>query len=602
MATKPTKTPVYKLTTNDVIVSTVANIPHDNLETNIDAILDYLNNTNIVESVAGHSPDASGNVTLSKSDVGLNNVSNALQLVAANNLSDVPDNTLAISNLGIDTLLDAKADKTSLSVVATSGLFNDLLSKPTTVGGYGITNAYTQTEVDSLLNGKVDNSGDSLSGVYVFTSGIKTSGGSPAPDATSIPTDGIEWSFDTDSFWLYGIEDTVGDNSSLVLRLGDNAGDGFRIESRDGTLLTQLLYITGDGTFTYRNNDIWHKGNLTNLNQLINGPGYITGITGTMVNSALGYTAADDADLASYALLSGASFTGAISAPNLSGTNTGDQDLSGYALLSGADFTGAISATNLSGTNTGDQDLSPYALSSAIPTNNNQLTNGAGYITGITGTMVNTALGYTAANSADLFSGSYTDLTSKPFIPTDNTQIGNGAGYAFASSVPTNNNQLTNGRGFITGTGPDISSPHLSGNIWLDISSGTAFYITVGSTFHINYYNNNTYAGTPMSMTTGGHVTFSGDVTANSDARLKTNIRTINDALDRVKRMRGVFFEKDGKTGTGVVAQEIRKVLPEAVHGNDGESEYLSVAYGNIVGVLIESIKELESRITELER
>ena len=59
--------------------------------------------------------------------------------------------------------------------------------------------------------------------------------------------------------------------------------------------------------------------------------------------------------------LAGATFTGAISATNLSGTNTGDQDLSGKADLSGATFTGAISATNLSGTNTGDQDLSALA-------------------------------------------------------------------------------------------------------------------------------------------------------------------------------------------------------------------------------------------------
>jgi hypothetical protein len=59
-------------------------------------------------------------------------------------------------------------------------------------------------------------------------------------------------------------------------------------------------------------------------------------------------------------------FSGALTASNFSGTssgdNTGDQNLSGYALLSGATFGGSISASNLSGTNTGDQDLSGYAL------------------------------------------------------------------------------------------------------------------------------------------------------------------------------------------------------------------------------------------------
>ena len=55
------------------------------------------------------------------------------------------------------------------------------------------------------------------------------------------------------------------------------------------------------------------------------------------------------------AAISGQTFTGNISAPNLSGTNTGDQDLSGKANVSGQNFTGAISANNLSGTNNGDQ-------------------------------------------------------------------------------------------------------------------------------------------------------------------------------------------------------------------------------------------------------
>jgi len=62
-----------------------------------------------------------------------------------------------------------------------------------------------------------------------------------------------------------------------------------------------------------------------------------------------------------------------------------------------------------------------------IPTNNNQLTNGAGYITGITSSMVTTALGFTPGTSS--FSGSYNDLSNKPTIPTNNNQLTNGAGY-----------------------------------------------------------------------------------------------------------------------------------------------------------------------------
>ena len=83
-----------------------------------------------------------------------------------------------------------------------------------------------------------------------------------------------------------------------------------------------------------------------------------------------------------------------------------------------------------------------------------------------------------------------------------------------------------------------------------------------------------------------GTITASGDITAFSDERLKSDIETIDNALDKVMNMRGVSYTKQAEKGIGVIAQEIEKVLPEVV--TDGE--YKSVAYGNIVGVLIEAI------------
>jgi hypothetical protein len=77
---------------------------------------------------------------------------------------------------------------------------------------------------------------------------------------------------------------------------------------------------------------------------------------------------------------------------------------------------------------------------------------------------------------------------------------------------------------------------------------------------------------------------------------LKSDIRTIPNALDKVSDMRGVYFTKDGEAGTGVIAQEIENILPEVV--KDGE--YKSVAYGNMVGILIEAIKELKAEVEKL--
>ena len=56
------------------------------------------------------------------------------------------------------------------------------------------------------------------------------------------------------------------------------------------------------------------------------------------------------------------------------------------------------------------------------------------------------------------------------------------------------------------------------------------------------------------------------------------------------------MYDKDGERGTGVIAQEMQKVMPEVVL-DSGRGDYLSVAYGNIVGVLIEAIKELKEEL-----
>jgi hypothetical protein len=93
-----------------------------------------------------------------------------------------------------------------------------------------------------------------------------------------------------------------------------------------------------------------------------------------------------------------------------------------------------------------------------------------------------------------------------------------------------------------------------------------------------------------------------GNVTAYSDARLKTNVHTITDALHKVAQLRGVTYHKDGNPGLGVIAQEVREILPELVAEGEDANKTLSVAYGNMVGVLIEAIKELKAEVDELKK
>ena len=107
-----------------------------------------------------------------------------------------------------------------------------------------------------------------------------------------------------------------------------------------------------------------------------------------------------------------------------------------------------------------------------------------------------------------------------------------------------------------------------------------------------------------IDMSAAGAATFNNDVTAFSDARLKENVETIDNALDKVCAMRGVTFDRIDSTESGrqmgVIAQEIQDIVPEVVKVNGDEDKTLSVSYGNMVGVLIEAIKELKEEIKEL--
>ena len=97
-----------------------------------------------------------------------------------------------------------------------------------------------------------------------------------------------------------------------------------------------------------------------------------------------------------------------------------------------------------------------------------------------------------------------------------------------------------------------------------------------------------------------------GTVTANSDEKLKTNIKTIDNALEKVLSLRGVEYDRidTQEHQIGVIAQEVEKIIPEVVYPKQPAPDYetKSVAYANLVGLLIEAIKEQNQRIIKLER
>jgi hypothetical protein len=101
-----------------------------------------------------------------------------------------------------------------------------------------------------------------------------------------------------------------------------------------------------------------------------------------------------------------------------------------------------------------------------------------------------------------------------------------------------------------------------------------------------------------------GTIRATGDVIAYSDARVKENVNTITDALTKVTSLRGVSYTRkdteDKSEKVGVIAQEVLEILPQVVQQDDNGN--YSVAYGNIVGVLIEAIKELKAEIDILKQ
>ena len=180
-----------------------------------------------------------------------------------------------------------------------------------------------------------------------------------------------------------------------------------------------------------------------------------------------------------------------------------------------------------------------------------------------------------------------------------------------SADISLNNNQITNGAGYTTysanqalntSNSPTFEAMTLNGSLTVN-ANDTASYIYMADTNEGTraIHNNSNYIGFLKQDNNwgaycddNGNWTAVGNITAYSDERLKENIKTIPNALETVKKLRGVLFDRKDFTGKGigVIAQEVEEILPEVVV----DGEYKSVSYGNIVGLLIEAIKELEKK------
>ncbi len=129
-------------------------------------------------------------------------------------------------------------------------------------------------------------------------------------------------------------------------------------------------------------------------------------------------------------------------------------------------------------------------------------------------------------------------------------------------------------------------------------------------------FNRNGSGSDEMKIESDGDVVILGSLTQNSDIRLKENIETIPNALSKVNQLRGVSYNWNETSGRdteakqiGMIADEVQEVLPELVKvdsvkgsfDEDGLDNVKSLKYGNVVGLLVEAVKELSAKVEELE-
>ena len=124
-----------------------------------------------------------------------------------------------------------------------------------------------------------------------------------------------------------------------------------------------------------------------------------------------------------------------------------------------------------------------------------------------------------------------------------------------------------------------------------------------GTNLHVDIDNNRVGVGTTIPSTTlqvSGTITCI-DINSTSDVRLKENIHSIDNALDKVMQISGVEFDwKETKEpSVGVIAQDIEEIIPEVVKIS---GDIKTVNYNGLVGVLIEAIKEQQHQIEELKK
>tara|TARA_R110002020_G_scaffold16456_4_gene58092 strand:- start:918 stop:1604 length:687 start_codon:yes stop_codon:yes gene_type:complete len=187
-------------------------------------------------------------------------------------------------------------------------------------------------------------------------------------------------------------------------------------------------------------------------------------------------------------------------------------------------------------------------------------------------------------------------IRATSFIKSDGTPISGGGGGATWGNYDSNAGVTTTKKVKIQNNLEVTGVSTFSGSVSI---GGTLTYEDVTNIDSVGFIT----ARSGIKVLAGG-IDAVGVVTATtfnstSDIKLKNNVTTVVNALEVINQLRGVRFDwkESGVGDYGVIAQELEEILPELVSQGDPKT----VNYNGIIGVLIESIKELSEKVKSLE-
>lgn len=489
------------------------------------------------------------------------------------------------------------------------------------------TRYYTKTGADDRY---VNITGDTMTGRLVVPAG--NTGG------IAFPNNAFGGTGDSASITLEN--PTGGEATRMIFQMTNDVDDIF------------YFYAPSDNGMQMNGYTIWHAGNLTNINQLINGPGYIT------TNGRAYPRRSDGGDLNFY-------WSGQAGQPTWL---WGGSDGTNMYVYNPSNF--SVNYATTSGYATGARRL--YRSDSAVDSYNVQSHwdgsywelkgyNDSTYHAGCKVAYATSAGSAGSAPASDVYT--WAKQPSKPtytasevgaapsshthsylplsggtlsgtlFLGANSINLKDGSTNATSGGLRariTANENTTSPAGYNTG------GNSLDGTIYIETEHGDVGGLAIsadgatlynsgdrGYLFRIvdedtwQLYSPSYIAADPgvvgvgptkLHLTSAGDLTIAnsfyayGNVTAYSDARIKTNVQKIDNALEKVEKINGYTFDRTDiqiARQTGVIAQEILEVLPEAVGVN--ENGLYNVAYGNMVGLLIEAIKELNAKVEDLQ-